>query len=58
MDAYSMTCTSPTVRQMSRIYQDLKSIHFQSISSLSSKHFETSTEIMGAQSQVGGIQRR
>lgn len=42
MDAYSMTCTNPALRHMSRIYQDLRSIHFQSISGLSSKQPETS----------------
>lgn len=29
-----MTCTSPTLRHMSRIYLDLKSIHCQTISGL------------------------
>ncbi|CAN8105668.1 unnamed protein product [Discula destructiva] len=36
MDAYSMTCTSPSLRHMSRIYQDLRSKHFQSISGVTS----------------------
>lgn len=64
-----MTCTSPTLRQVSRIYQDLKSIHFRGISSPgSSKQFESSTGAMASQTQVGesaipeyirvGIQKR
>ncbi|KAF3760651.1 FAD/NAD(P)-binding domain-containing protein [Cryphonectria parasitica EP155] len=32
MDAYSMTCTPPALRHMSRIYQDLTSRHFQRVS--------------------------
>lgn len=52
MDAYSMTFTSPTVRHVSRIYQDLKSTHFQDISSLSSKQIEDTLDIMGSKVRV------
>ncbi|PSR98970.1 flavin-containing amine oxidoreductase [Coniella lustricola] len=40
MDAYSMTCTAPTLRHMSRIHQDLRSIHFQRISGLECKSLD------------------
>lgn len=42
---------------MSRIYQDLKSIHFQSISGLSPKHFEQTMESVGSKSKMQGSGR-
>lgn len=52
MDAYSMSHTSPDLQHMSRIYQDLRSIHFQSISGLSPKQFEHNMENMASKSTV------
>lgn len=52
MDAYSMTCTSPTLRHMSRIYLDLKSIHCQTISGLNPNHFDRPLHTMGPKTRV------
>lgn len=41
-----MTCTSPTLRHMSRIYLDLKSIHCQTISGLNPNQFDRPVHTM------------
>lgn len=52
MDAYSMTFTSPTLRHVSRIYQDLRSIHFQSISGVTSIPLAKPQRAMAAKAKV------
>ncbi|ROV98805.1 hypothetical protein VPNG_08392 [Cytospora leucostoma] len=51
MDAYSMTCNSPTSRHKSLIYQDLRSIPFRGISGLSSQGIEQAMESVNANSK-------
>ncbi|KAI3394748.1 hypothetical protein diail_2277 [Diaporthe ilicicola] len=60
MDAYSMTCHSPSLRHMSRIYLDLKSIHCQTISGLNPKQLDQrkptmNTKEVGQNGQVPHI---
>lgn len=47
-----MTFTSPTLRQVSRIYQDLRSRHFQSISGVTPVSLEKSHGNMGSNANV------
>lgn len=52
MDAYSMTCTSPSLRHLSRIYLDLKSIHCQTISGLNPKQLDQRVPTMNTKARV------
>lgn len=47
-----MTCTSPTLRHMSRIYLDLKSIHCQTISGLNPDQFDRPVPTMPEETRV------
>lgn len=47
-----MTCTSPTLRHMSRIYLDLKSIHCQTISGLNPNQLDRPVQTMGSKTTV------
>jgi hypothetical protein len=47
-----MTCTSPTLRHMSRIYLDLKSIHCQTISGLNPDQFDRPVPTMDSETRV------
>lgn len=52
MDAYSMTCNSPTLRHKSLIYQDLRSIPFRGISGLNPPGIKQAMESVNAKPKV------